>query len=140
MISFAVEKFAEGKLSDLKNITNLSEDIDYDCVFIVARDESYNILGVAGVNLYKHNYPRFEHIIIHPSRHKTKLVVELMWRMEEYLSKIGRENYVSYIFNENKLMQKYAEKWGMKSYSENGKGKWYYKDLQKIQECKYAYA
>ena len=139
-MTFAIEQFPAGRLDDLKAITNLQENIDYNCIFIVARDENYQILGVAGINLQRHKYPRFEHIIIHPSKYKSKLAFELMQKIEEYLTKIGKDNYVAYIDNENKLMQKYAQKWGMKEYSENELGKWYFKNLIPEQERLYEYA
>ena len=139
-ITFGITYFPINSLDDLKAITNLNEDIDYDCIFIVARDSSYRILGVAGVNLKKHQYPRFEHIIIHPSMQKSKLGFILMKEIEKYLTNINKENYVSYILNKNEVMQKYAEKWGMKEYASNEKGKWYYKDLIQVKEREYVYA
>ena len=139
-ITFGITYFPVGSLNDLINITNLDENIDYDCIFIVARDDVYNIVGVAGINLKQDKYPRFKHIIIHPSKYKSRLGVELMNYMEAYLKRTNKEQYVSYVFNENKKMQKYAEKWGMKEYANNQKGKWYYKDLIKVKENEYEYA
>ena len=126
-MNYFIKTFKNNELDQLVNLTNLDEPIDYGCTFIVAKNE--DIAGVAGVNLVKEVYPRFEHIVIAPKYQKSKLGASLMLRMENWLRSMGYYTYVSFIYHGKVLMHYYARKWGMKAYLQRPKGIWYFKTI-----------
>lgn len=126
-MNFKIEKFNIGELDSLAKETNLDENIDYQCEFIVARNGS--IAGVAGVNFIKQETPRFEHIIISPEYQKTKLGGILMIRTERHLKDLGYKQYTAFILKTNKTMQDYAIKFGFQPYLNTINGIWFYKNI-----------
>lgn len=129
-MTFSIEKFYFNELDELAKETNLNEDIDYKCRFIVARKDN-KIIGVAGVNFVKNETPRFEHIIISPKYQKTKLGGILMKRVDRWLQDLGYKFYNAFIFYDKKLMRHYAKKWNMIETTKGNKGSWFTKELIK---------
>ena len=128
-MKFTIEKYPQG-LDNLAIITNLDEPVDYTCDFLTARDDRGYLLGAAGVNFYKLEEPRFEHIIVSPKYQKTKLGGILMKRTERWLKDLGYKAFVAYIYNTKTLMIKYAKKFKMKPYKFTDVGTWWYKSLE----------
>jgi len=136
-MDFTIEKFYFNELDELAKETNLGENIDYACQFIVARKEN-KIVGVAGVNFVKNETPRFEHIIISPKYQKTKLGGILMIRVDKWLRDLRYKFYNAFIYYDKELMRHYAKKWGMIETIKGNKGSWFVKDL--IKRSEYAMA
>lgn len=120
-------------IKELAGVSGIKEEIDYDCDFIVAKNEQKELLGLAGINLKMEKYPQFKHIILRPEKQTSRLGIILMNKMERYLIDNGYENkeYVSYILNTDNRMQVYAKKWGMIPYENDKEGVWFYKKILK---------
>lgn len=127
-MTFSTEKFYRKELDDLAKKTNLGENIDYGCRFIVARKND-KIIGATGINFEKNELPRFEHIIVSPEYQKTKLGGILMARVERWLIDLGYKRYIAFIFYGKDSMRHYAKKWGMIEDKQGIKGSWFYKNL-----------
>lgn len=126
MLTYKIEKHPEG-LEELVKKVNLDEQIDYGCEFLTARNGS--LVGVAGINFNKAEYPRFEHIIIDPKYQKGSLLGKLMFRLENHLKNLGYHQYLSFIFKENSRMINYAKKFGFEFYKLGNKGDWFIKSI-----------
>jgi hypothetical protein len=128
-MTFAIDRINKTELSNLAQEVNLQEPLDYFCNWILARDSSGKLIAVAGVNLNRYLVPKFEHIIISPKYQKTKLLISIMKRMENYIKSLGHKGYISFILNKNKYMQDYAQKWGMRPYDIKFNGIWFEKRI-----------
>lgn len=132
-MTFSTEKFIYPELEDLRAETNLGEQIDYSCEFIVARRDN-KIVGVVGINFKKTKGARLEHIIVAPEHQKaelgkSKLGLVLIIRAESWLRNLGYKFYNAFIFYDNKRMRHFAEKWGMVDTIKGSKGSWFFKEL-----------
>lgn len=134
-INFTIEEFKNNELNELTKKVSLEENIDYQCKFIVARNnETFEILGVTGINFKKTKDARFEHIIISTEYQKAelgkaKLGLILMMRTENWLRDLGYKFYNAFIYYDNKRMRHFAERWGMVETIKGNKGSWFVKDL-----------
>lgn len=126
MTTYSIEKFKQGELDELVKQTNLVEKIDYNCKFIVARQDD-NIVGVSGVNFQKEAYPRHEHIIVDRQYQKGKLAAVLMFKTEKWLKEKGHIRYLAFILKSNLKMVDYAVKFGFKLFKTGNKGSWFVK-------------
>jgi N-acetylglutamate synthase-like GNAT family acetyltransferase len=131
---YHIERLPYEQLEELEEVATLAgmtEPIDYNCDFFVARNGSSKIYGFAGVNLNMPLYPQFEHIVIHPQVQKSRLAMILMTAVEDFLKKNKYSVYVCYILNTMNWMQEYAVKFGFSSYSHDDEGVWFVKNLNK---------
>lgn len=115
-------------LEELAKDVELDESLDWRCNFIVVKN-GVKLLGAAGINFDRGQYPQFEHIIIRKEYQHTKLLIVLMKKMERYIKDSGHNLYVSYILNTRNPMQLYAQHWGMKVYASDPSGVWFCKLL-----------
>jgi len=127
-MDFSIETFSKGQLDELAKQTNLGEEIDYDCKFMVGRKDG-KIAGIVGINLSRLSVPQLEHTIIRPEFQKTRLVVQLLKKMENYVRETGNKGYISFILYNNIKMINYARKWGMKTYKQKENGAWFEKRI-----------
>lgn len=128
LMKFNIEKSPQG-LDNLAIVTGVDEGIDYGCEFLTARDDAGHLLGAAGVNFKKEQYPRFEHIIIAPKYQKGKLAARLMLKIEDWIKSLGYKKYLAFIYHETELMHRYAKKFKMIPYANRPKGIWYSKEV-----------
>jgi GNAT superfamily N-acetyltransferase len=128
-MNFKIEHNPQG-IDNLAIVANINEPLDYDCYFITARDTAGHLVGVAGVNFDKEQYPRFEHIIVSPRFQKGKLSAILMRRMESWIRDLGYKMFVAFIYHEKKIMHHYAKKFLMSPFKESQKGIWYAKEVR----------
>lgn len=120
------------ELEAFVNRMKLNEPFDYTAPFIFIAKLNGELAFVNVFRLEKVNdkiIPRFVHILLDEPIRRSKLAVNLMEQVENYLKLLGYTEAFAYILKDNRIMAILATKFGYIPDGEDNQAKYYFKQL-----------